>query len=145
MFFVTLAIVLINTVLLLYCNVLVKDVISSFGEMDENFNFTKNPDNSLFRKSIIILGSTYLIHSVLQYFSSLLGAYLSVKTVRVMRNDLFERIVYLPINYVDTHPHGDIISRMSNDVDNVANAIGSTLSTLISSLLTIVGCLFIMI
>ena len=53
LFFVTLAIVLINTVLLLYCNVLVKDVISSFGEMDENFNFTKNPDNSLLEPIVI--------------------------------------------------------------------------------------------
>ena len=81
----------------------------------------------------------------LQYFSSILSAHLSVRTVRMLRNDLFGKIVYLPINYVDTHPHGDIISRMSNDVDNVSNAIGSTLATLISSLLTIIGCLFIMI
>ena len=145
LFFITMSIVLINTILTLYCNVLVKDVIKSLGEMDENFNFIKNPDNSLFVKTLIILGIVYLVHSVLQYFSSILGAHLSVRTVRVLRNDLFARIVYLPINYVDTHPHGDIISRMSNDVDNVSNAIGSTLSTLISSLLTIIGCLFIMI
>ena len=145
LFIMTMIVVLVNTVLTLYCNVLVKDVIKSFGEMDENFNFVKNPDQSLFAKSLLILGIVYVVNSFLQYFSSILGAHLSVRTVRVLRNDLFARIVYLPINYVDTHPHGDIISRMSNDVDNVSNAIGSTLSTLISSLLTIVGCLFIMI
>ena len=145
LFIMTIIVVLVNTVLTLYCNVLVKDVIKSFGEMDENFNFVKNPDQSLFAKSLLILGIVYVVNSFLQYFSSILGAHLSVRTVRVLRNDLFARIVYLPINYVDTHPHGDIISRMSNDVDNVSNAIGSTLSTLISSLLTIVGCLFIMI
>lgn len=145
LFFATMIVVLINTILVLYCNVLVKDVIKSLGEMDENFNFVKNQDSGLFFKTLLILGIVYLIHSLLQYFSSILGAYLSVRTVRVMRNDLFARIVYLPINYVDTHPHGDIISRMSNDVDNVSNAIGSTLSTLISSVLTIIGCLFIMI
>lgn len=145
LFFATLIIVLINTLILLYCNVLVKDVIASLGELDENFNFIKNPNSDDFIFNIVLLGVCYLVYSVLTYFSSILSAHLSVKTIRLMRNDLFGKIVYLPINYIDTHPHGDIISRMTNDVDNVANAIGSTLSTLISSLLTIVGCLFIMI
>ena len=62
-----------------------------------------------------------------------------------MRNDLYDKIVHLPISYLDSHSHGDLMSRMTNDVDNVANAITSSLSSLISGVLTIIGCLVIMV
>ena len=96
-------------------------------------------------KSVILLLILYVVHALFQYLSSIMGALLSIKTIRAMRNDLFKKIVYLPISYIDSHPHGDIMSRMSNDVDNVANAISSTISSLISGVLTIFGCLCIMI
>ena len=144
-FFTLLFVVLLNTAITLYSNILVKDVIGSLGEINEEFVFIKNPDQSLFIKSLILLGVAYLLHSVLQYLSSLLSAHLSVRTVRKLRNDLFERIVYLPIGYIDSHAHGDIMSRMTNDVDNVSNAISSTITSLISGIITVIGCLVIMI
>ena len=144
-FITLLFVVVINTAITLYSNVLVKDVIASLGTLDENKVFKVNPDETLFMKSLILLGSAYLIHSVLQYLSSLLSAILSVRTVRKLRNDLFERIVYLPIGYIDSHPHGDIMSRMSNDVDNVSNAISSTITSLVSGVITVIGCFVIMV
>ena len=144
-FFTLLFVVLLNTAITLYSNILVKDVIGSLGEINEELVFIKNPDQSLFIKSLILLGVAYLLHSILQYLSSLLSAHLSVRTVRKLRNDLFERIVYLPIGYIDSHPHGDIMSRMTNDVDNVSNAISSTITSLISGIITVIGCLVIMI
>ena len=145
LFIVLLVVVILNTAITLYSNVLVKDVIASLGTLDDKLIFTKNPDETLFFTSLILLGSAYLIHSVLQYLSSLLSALLSVRTVRKLRNDLFERIVYLPIGYIDSHPHGDIMSRMSNDVDNVSNAISSTITSLVSGVITVVGCFVIMV
>ncbi|UKI50201.1 MAG: hypothetical protein L6U99_01700 [Clostridium sp.] len=62
-----------------------------------------------------------------------------------MRNDLFKKIVYLPISYIDSHPHGDLLSRMTNDVDNISNAITSSITSLVSGILMIIGCLGIMI
>lgn len=144
LFIVLLVVVVLNTAITLYTNILVKDVIGSLGTLNDNLQFTRNPDKNLFFKSLILLGSAYLIHSVLQYLSSLLSAHLSVRTVRKLRNDLFERIVYLPIGYVDSHPHGDIMSRMTNDVDNVSNAISSTITSLVSGVITVVGCFVIM-
>ena len=61
-----------------------------------------------------------------------------------MRNDLFAKIVKLPIKYTDTHPHGDIMSRMTNDVDQISNAISQSITSLVSGILTIIGCLAIM-
>jgi len=56
-----------------------------------------------------------------------------------MRNDLFEKIVNLPIKYLDSHPHGDIMSRMTNDIENVSNTISMSLSSLVSGALTLIG------
>ena len=62
-----------------------------------------------------------------------------------MRNDLFEKIVELPIQYIDNHSHGDIMSRMTNDVENISNTISQSLSSLVSGVLTIIGTVLIMI
>ena len=144
LFIILLIVVVLNTVMTLYSNVLVKDVINSLGTLNDNLEFTKNPDEGVFIRTLILLGITYLLHSIFQYLSSLLSAHLSVRTVRKLRNDLFDRIVYLPIGYVDSHPHGDIMSRMTNDVDNVSNAISSTITSLVSGVMTVVGCFIIM-
>ncbi len=145
LFIILLSVVLINTFITLYSNVLVKDVIASLGTIDDNFNFITNPDKDLFFLSLVLLVIAHLIHSVLQYLSSLLSAHLSVRTVKKLRNDLFNRIVYLPISYIDSHPHGDIMSRMTNDVDNVSNAISSTITSLVSGVITVLGCFVIMV
>ena len=97
-----------------------------------------------FYLSITLLLITYVVYCVLLYFSSLFGAFIATKTVRKMRNDLFGKIVYLPISYLDSHFHGDLLSRMTNDIDNVYNAISSSITSLVSGILTILGCLGIM-
>ena len=145
LFIILLSVVLINTFITLYSNVLVKDVIASLGTIDDNFNFITCPDQDLFFLSLVLLVTAHLVHSVLQYLSSLLSAHLSVRTVKKLRNDLFNRIVYLPISYIDSHPHGDIMSRMTNDVDNVSNAISSTITSLVSGVITVLGCFVIMV
>ena len=145
LFIILLSVVLINTFITLYSNVLVKDVIASLGTIDDDFNFIKNPNQDLFFLSLVLLVIAHLVHSVLQYLSSLLSAHLSVRTVKKLRNDLFNRIVYLPISYIDSHPHGDIMSRMTNDVDNVSNAISSTITSLVSGVITVLGCFVIMV
>lgn len=86
---------------------------------------------------------TYAFLSVFTYFQSVFSAKLSQSTVVKMRNDLFGHIVKLPISYIDTHQHGDIMSRMTNDVDKISNTISSSISSLFSGVLTIIGVLAI--
>jgi ATP-binding cassette subfamily B protein len=61
-----------------------------------------------------------------------------------MREDLFQKIVNLPIKYLDSHNHGDIMSRMTNDVENVSTTISQSLSSLVKGVLTLIGTVLIM-
>ena len=61
-----------------------------------------------------------------------------------MRHDLFQKIDHLSIKYLDTHSNGDVMSRMTNDVENVSNTISQSLGSLVSGILTIIGTVAIM-
>ncbi len=93
---------------------------------------------------LIVLGSVYLSSAVLTYFQNIFAAKLSQYTVKIMRKDLFSRISKLPISYIDTHKHGDIMSRMTNDVENVSNSVSQSLGSLISGVIMVVGCFAMM-
>ncbi|MBQ7383236.1 MAG: ABC transporter ATP-binding protein [Clostridia bacterium] len=86
----------------------------------------------------------FVFSAVMNFFSAIIAAKLSQNTVYTLRNDLFAKISRLPIKYTDTHKHGDIMSRMTNDVENVSNAISQSISSLISSVLTLVGAFSMM-
>ncbi len=62
-----------------------------------------------------------------------------------MREDLFDKIVNLPIRYLDHHSHGDIMSRMTNDVENISNTIAQSFSSLVSGIFTIIGTVIMMV
>lgn len=93
---------------------------------------------------LIALGAVYLANSVFLYLQGIFSARLSQKTVSTMRRDLFGDLVKLPIRYFDTHRHGDIMSRMTNDVENISNTISQSIGSLISGVLTVIGSIIIM-
>ena len=124
----------------------VKKIIETLGKYSlETNQWILAPDFHQFILFVGILAGLYVIHCLCQYFSTLIGAYLAIKTTRKLRNDLFSTMVRLPIGYTDTHAHGDLMSRMTNDVDNISNTVSSTIGSLISGILTILGCLGMMI
>ena len=94
---------------------------------------------------LTIMGAAFIFGALMSLCQSLLSAKLSQATVYTMRNDLFRKISRLPISYTDTHRHGDIMSRMTNDVENVSNAVAQSITTLISCIITIVGAFCMMI
>jgi ATP-binding cassette subfamily B protein len=94
---------------------------------------------------LAIMGAAFIFGALMSLCQSLLSAKLSQATVYTMRNDLFRKISRLPISYTDTHRHGDIMSRMTNDVENVSNAVAQSITTLISCIITIVGAFCMMI
>lgn len=93
---------------------------------------------------LIIMGVIYATTSVLTYFQGSSAAKLSQNTVFSLRTDLFTKITRLPLKFLDTHKHGDIMSRMTNDVENVSNAISQSLASLVSGVITLVGSLIMM-
>lgn len=92
----------------------------------------------------VMLG-VYGISCICTFFQSLLSARLSQRVVKRMREELFEKITNLPISYTDNHPHGDIMSRMTNDVENISNTVSQSLSSMFSGILMIAGTVFMMI
>ena len=86
----------------------------------------------------------FSVSAVFTYFQSILSAKISQDTVFAMRNDLFAKISRLSIKSTDSHRHGDLMSRMTNDVENVSNAVSQSIASLFSSLLTFVGALIFM-
>ena len=93
---------------------------------------------------LFLMLAFYAAQSLFTLFQGRLSAILSQKIVMRMRNDLFHKIVNLPIRYLDSHPHGDIMSRMTNDIENVSNTVSQSLSSLVSGALTVLGTVAMM-
>ncbi len=91
----------------------------------------------------VLLG-VYLVNVLSTLAQSLLAARLSQSIVKQMRHDLFRKIDHLSLKYLDTHSNGDVMSRMTNDVENVSSTISQSLGSLVSGVLTIVGTVTIM-
>ena len=86
----------------------------------------------------------YLLSAVLSFVLSRLMIHLSQETVRSIRQDLFEKLVDLPIAYFDTHTTGDIVSRISYDIDTIGASLSTDLLQIVNSIITVVGCFTMM-
>ena len=92
-----------------------------------------------------LMAMFYLISSILSYILSVLMITISRKVVYQMRKDVFDRMLYLPAGYYDTHQTGDIISRISYDIDTVNESLSSDLIQILTTLVTVVGALYMMV
>lgn len=87
----------------------------------------------------------YVLSSILSYILSILMIRLSQKIVRKMREDVFTRLVDLPIGFFDRNQAGDIISRISYDIDTVNTSLSTDVIQICASVITVVGSLIMMI
>lgn len=94
---------------------------------------------------LIILGVIYLIGVAAIYIQYRLLNRIGQRAVTRMRTDLFKKMEKLPIKYFDTHQHGDIMSRYTNDIDQVSNALTDSLSDMLTSALMLIGIFSLMI
>lgn len=94
---------------------------------------------------LIVMVIIYIIHSICTYMQSKLSAVLSQNIVSRMRKDLFLNIVNLPIRYLDANSHGDIMSRMTNDIENISTTVSQSMSSLFSGILTVIGTVVMMV
>jgi ATP-binding cassette, subfamily B, multidrug efflux pump len=93
---------------------------------------------------LAVLAVIYLIGVVASYFQGRVMVTIGQKTANLMRKDLFEKLQDLPLKFFDTHTHGELMSRFTNDIDNVEMAIEQSVVQLISGVLTFVGTLVMM-
>ncbi len=95
-------------------------------------------------RTLLFMLSVYLLYGACGLLQGLFSARLSQNVVKRMREELFGKIVALPIRYLDTHSHGDVMSRMTNDIENISTTVSQSLPSLFSGVLTIVGTIAIM-
>jgi ATP-binding cassette subfamily B protein len=107
-------------------------------------DFIKDKEWNNLYKALIFLAVVYVLNIGFGLAQSLLAAHLSQAIVKQMRHDLFKKIDNLSIKYLDTHSNGDIMSRMTNDVENVSNTVSQSLGSLVSGVLTVIGTVAIM-
>lgn len=77
---------------------------------------------------------------IMNYFTNII----SYKTVRDLRREIFDKFNSVPLSYIDSHPHGDLISRVINDVDAVGDGLTQMFLQLFSGIVTIIGTLIFM-
>ena len=94
--------------------------------------------------TLLFMLIVYLLYSGCQLLQNLFSAKLSQRIVRRMRSELFGKVVDLPVRYLDTHSHGDVMSRMTNDIENISTTVSQSLPSLFSGVLTIIGTVAIM-
>lgn len=94
--------------------------------------------------ALIILGSIYLVSVVSSYLQARLMVGISQGSVQSIRNDLFGKLQKLPVRYFDSNPTGEIMSRFTNDVDNIDVMLNNSLTSIVSGIISIVGTFIFM-
>ncbi|MSR92395.1 ABC transporter ATP-binding protein [Inconstantimicrobium porci] len=92
----------------------------------------------------VILLVLYVVSSLFNYLQQYLMAEVSQKTVYDMRREAENKLGRMPLKYFDAHSHGDVLSRFTNDMDNISSTLQQSLTQLITSIVTIVGILIMM-
>ncbi len=92
----------------------------------------------------LLLGAIYLVSLSTTYIQSRLMLGFSQGIIEKIRNDLFQKLQKLPVRYFDGCPTGEIMSRFTNDVDNIDNMISNSLTSVISGSVTLAGTLIFM-
>ena len=93
---------------------------------------------------LLILAGIYLTGVAATYIEYILLNKIGQRTVTRMREELFGKMERLPVKYFDTHQHGDVMSRYTNDIDRISDALTDSLSDMLSSALTVAGIFCLM-
>lgn len=95
-------------------------------------------------KIIILVFALYVVSGLLSYAQQLIMAYTSQRTVYNMRNDVKRKLTKLPLKYFDGRTHGEVLSRVTNDIDTISNTLQQSVTQVITAVTTIIGILIMM-
>ena len=93
---------------------------------------------------LLLLAGLYVFASLFQFIQQYIMAAVAQKTVYDLRDDVFEKVNRLPLTYFDERSHGDILSRVTNDIDTIATTLQQSMTQFISSFVTIIGIVIMM-
>jgi ATP-binding cassette subfamily B protein len=118
--------------------------VANFIERLPGFAVGKGVDFAAVGKIILILVAIYILSALFGWLQGYIMAGVVARTVYRIRKDVDEKLARLPLKYFDGHARGDILSRVTNDVDNIQQTMQQTLSQIITSILTLIGVLALM-
>ena len=95
-------------------------------------------------RTLALLAVVYLVSALFQWMQSYLMAGVAQRAIYRLRQKADEKLARLPLKYFDDHPRGDVLSRMTNDIDNISQSLQQSLTQIITSALTIIGVLIMM-
>jgi len=95
-------------------------------------------------RMVLILLGLYLASTLFQYLQGWVMSGIAMKITYQFRKNIAEKISRMPLKYFDTKTYGDILSRVTNDVDTVSNTLSQNLSQIVTSVTTIIGVLAMM-
>lgn len=93
---------------------------------------------------LLVLVALYILSSLFAYVQQYIMAGVSQKVVLNMRKDIMQKLSRLPLRFYDSNSHGDILSRVTNDVDNISNALQQSVTQLITAIVTLIGVVIMM-
>ena len=136
-------VLLVSAVLIVISALATVNLTSSIRSLVDNFVQpmlqTGSSDFGPLRDFLVGLALFCLVGIIANYGFSIMMATISQDALRSLRNQLFERMQKLPVKYFDTHPHGDIMSIYTNDIDALRQAIEQSIPQLFSSAITMIG------
>lgn len=103
-----------------------------------------NVDFPMVLKFILILLFVYVLNAAFTWVTTALTNTLSNRTIEALRQDAFHKISLLPLRFFDNHSHGDVMSRLTNDIDSVSEGLLQGITQLFSGLVTVIGSLAFM-
>ena len=123
-----------------------EDLLKKFDTLPKNIYNLVSPSINMdkVKKISLLLGILYLISSIFNYIESYTMTTISNNFAKNLRNRISNKINKLPLRYFDSHETGDILSRVTNDVDTVSQNMNNSLATLVSSITLFLGSIIMM-
>ena len=114
------------------------------ADMLSSMTLTDGVDFTELGRIIALVIVVYFISSVFSWGQNYLMAGVTQRTMYRLREDVDLKLGRLPLKYFDTHPRGDLLSRVTNDIDNIATTMQQTMTQAITSIMTVLGVLAMM-
>lgn len=130
--------IVISSALTLLVPYLIGKAVDTMNLQQGEVNFT------ILEEIVMILLGVYLIDALFSFLQGWLMAGVSQRIVKTLRSHLFQKLQKLPVSFFDKRTHGELMSRLSNDIDNVSSTISQSTTQLMSGIITIIGSLIMM-
>ncbi|MGN0516062.1 ABC transporter ATP-binding protein [Eubacterium sp.] len=142
--FVVFFALIMSTVCQMAASYWLKPILDDVAASIANNNFATVGVKQLI-KNLVIVSSFYIGTSLFSFIQARIMVKIAYKTSNIIRKDLFDHLQTLPLKYFDSQTHGEIMSRFTNDVDNIQMMLEQSITQLVSSVFSFVGIIIMMI